>query len=692
MPSNRISSLPLRPNLIAPQEESRAQPGASSSRHHRTRTSEPRPEPRKRPDPIKQGKEQVYLSAKRGPIIDLNMEVTQPLAECRHLAFNYLFGDEPTGLRGGKDFLDRMVRSKPDLQNFYAHPSNPHARADNGTDELEFRTGRNNPLLTPAHFGRWLDDMVRQVVDKRLPEARVMLRTYNHDMPVHIQNKGHRITVAFYDPNDSNVHRRIERYPDKSIADVTFDQAFPDNEGYFKTGRYPFIQAVSADVGHPASDMKYFRNGSKSPVEADKKLLFSLWNVGSNQAFLGLCEYMSRKGLVGNKAVPYLQTKPELLRRFAQGVNDKTMNYELQHRSFKIMATGLSTLKVSPSVARQMLAPKVEGARNPIGCALHSKTSHPEFVTDYLKLLRVAGLRSADRFDVIRGEPTDNNVAVAMEHQKLNEFHRLFDELEKLRLDKGKLAGLLGARTSSGGTALGDAASFGHPEMVDAFVKRVSQSSALDKKEKHLLLQGKDSDADTCLQRAAAYEDAGCISAYLGALRSGDFSSRELGKLLGNPEQDQPNIIPDICLPPSDGWTPNAVANVKAMLVAYFGGIAALSLEPRTLQKVLAPGYAESNAVCRVISGNDPQVSAAFNAILDGLTPADAIDFVKGSTVHGRSTLDLLRKANDATLETGYFRLLDRQQQRLPAARTHERQYAEHQSAQFRRRHWVGEH
>ncbi|MCF7534269.1 hypothetical protein [Pseudomonas petrae] len=620
------------------------------------------------------------------------MEVTQPLVECRHLAFNYLFADEPTGLRGGKDFLDGVAKSKPDLQTFYTHPSDPHARADNGTDELEFRTGRNNPLLTPAHFPRWLDDMVRQVVDKGLPEARIMLRTYNHDLPVHIQNKDQRITVAFYDPNDTNVHRRIERYPDKSISDVTFDQAFPDNEGYFKAGRYPFIQAVSGDVGHPANDMKYFRDGSRLPVQVDKKLLFSLWNVNSSQAFLGLCEYMSRKGLVGSKAVPYLQANPERLRRFAQGVIDKTMNYDLQHRSFRVMATGLSTLKVSPSVARQILAPRVEGARNPIGCALHSKTSHPEFVTDYLRLLRVAGLRSADRFDVIRGEPGDNNVAVAMEHQKLNDFHRLFDELEKLRLDKGQLAGLLGARTSSGGTALSDAASFGHPAMVDAFVKRVSQSAALDKKEKHRLLQGKDNDVDTCLQRAAAYEDAGCISAYLSALRSGDFSSRELGKLLGNPEQDQPNIIPDICLSPSTGWTPNAVANVKAMLVAYFSGIAALSLQPRTLHKVLAPGEAESNAACRVISGNDPDVSAAFNAVLDGLPPADAIDLIKGSTAHGRSTLDLLRTANDAHLETGYFKLLDRQQQRLTATRAGERQHAEHQSDQFRRRHLVGEH
>lgn len=692
MPSNRISSLPLRSNLNAPQEESRAQPGPSSSRHRRTGTNGPRPEPRKRPDPIKPGKDQVYLSDKRGPIIDLNMEVTTPRVICRHLAFNYLFADEPTGLRGGKHFLDRVAKSKPYLQRFYDHRSDPHARADNGTDELEFRTGRNNPLLTPAHFGRWLDDMVRQVVDKRLPEARVMLRTFNHDLPVHIQNKDHRITVAFYDPNDTNVHRRIERYPDKSIADVTFDKAFPDNKGYFKAGRYPFIQAVSADVGHPANDMKYFRSGSRLPVEVDKTLLFSLWNVSSSQGFLGLCEYMSRKGLVGSKAVPYLRASPEQLRQFAQGVSVRTMNYDLRLRSFKIMATGLSTLKVSPSVAKQILAPKVDGPRNPIGCALHSQGPNPEFVTDYLRLLRDAGLRSADRFDVIRGDPGDNNVAVAMEHQKLNEFHRLFDELEQLRLDKGKLAGLLGARTSSGGTALGDAASFGHPAMVAAFVKRVSQSSALDKQEKHLLLQGKDSDADTCLQRAAAYEDTACISAYLSALRSGDFSSRELGKLLGNPEQDQPNIIPDICVAPRAGWTSIAMTNVREMLVAYFDGIAALSLDPRTLHKVLTPAHIKSNAVCRVLSGNDPDVSAAFHALLDGLRPADAIEVIKGSTAHGRSTLDLLRMTNDAHLETAYFTMLDRQQQRLSGTRAGDRQYAEHRSDPFRRRQWVGDH
>ncbi|MCD5990488.1 hypothetical protein KDX30_21655 [Pseudomonas sp. CDFA 553] len=694
MPLNHFLGLPLRP-VVRPRPESSShtrQPETSSSRTRRPKASGSRPQPRNRQDPIKPGKDEVYLSSKRGPIVDLNMEVTRPLAVCRHLAFNYLFGDEPADMRGGKDFLDRAAKSKAHLQAFYDHPSNPHARADSGTDALELIVGRNNPLLIPDKFGRWLDDTFRQVVDKRLPEARIMLRTHNHDLPIHIQNKGGRITLAFYDPNDSNVHRRLERYPDQSVADITFDKAFPDNSAYFEQGRYPFIQAVSRDVGHPADDMKYFRKGSRLPMEADRSLLNTLWAVSSLQAFLGLCDYMKRKGLVGSKATPYLSAPKKRLRDFAQGVDPKGLNHENQRLSLRVFVTGMAKLKVPSSSARKLLAPSIEKHRKPLGYSLHLPSRNPDFVADYLALLETARLNDADFFDVIRGDPNDNNLTVAMENQNAEDFHLLFDQLETLQPGKGRLARLLGATTANGQTAMADAASFGHADMISAFIARVSKCDLLDTQEKYRLLQGKDSEGDTCLQGAARYEEPACIKAYLDALASSGLRSREVVKLLGNPEQDQPNIIPDICVPPDGGWTATSIAVCNAMLAGYFEGIAALNLSPASLRKVLAPEQGNALAASRVIFAGDLQVTVAFNKILDGIPAADAIELIKGPASPGHSTLERLRSSNhpQPDHEALYFRLLDRQRRRtppVPAQRSGSQQYAQYQSDRFRRQH-----
>ncbi|WP_158099156.1 ShET2/EspL2 family type III secretion system effector toxin [Pseudomonas caspiana] len=692
MPSNNFFRLPLLP-AVRPRPESNSHtrhPEATSSRTRRPKASESRPQPRNRPDPIKPGKDEIYLSSKRGPIVDLNMEVTQPLAECRHLAFNYLFGDEPADMGGGKDFLDRAAKSKAHLQAFYDHPSNPHSRADAGTDQLELITGHNNPLLIPDKFGRWLDDMFSQVVDQQLPEARIMLRTYNHDLPIHIQNKGDRITLAFYDPNDTNVHRRLERYPDQSVSDITFDKAFPDNSGYFEKGRYPFIQAVSKDVGHPADDMKYFRKGSRLPMEVDKSLLKTVWGVSSLRAFLGLCDYMKRKGLVGSKAAPYLSAPASRLRDFAQGVDPKGLNHENQRLRLRVFVTGVAKLKVPSSTAKKLLAPSIEKNRKPLGYCLHLPSQNPGFVADYLALLDTVRLNDADLFDVIRGDPNDNNLAVALEHQKAGDFHLLFDRLETLELGKGRLARLLGATTASGQTSMADAASFSHPDMISVFIERVSQCDLLDTQERYRLLQGKDSDGDTCMQRAAAYEDSACINAYLNALASSGLRSREVVKLLGNPEQDQPNIIPDICAPPSTGWTATSFAASKTMLAGYFEGIAALNLSPASLRKVLAPEQEDALAASRVVLAGDPHVTAAFNKILDRLPPMDAIDLIKGPANPGHSTLERLRSSSifKPDHEALYFQLLDRQQRRgtpVLTQRSGSQQYAQYQSDRFRR-------
>lgn len=699
MPPNHFLGLPLRPAVrprpesTRPESSSHArQPEASSSRTRRPKASGPRPQPRNRPDPIKPGKDEVYLSSKRGPILDLNMEVTQPLAECRHLAFNYLFGDEPADMRGGKDFLDRAAKSKAHLQAFYSHPSNPHARADAGTDDLEIIVGRNNPLLIPAKFGRWLDDMFRQVVDRRLPEARIMLRTFNHDLPVHIQNKGDRITLAFYDPNDTNVHRRLERYPDQSVADITFDKAFPDNDAYFDEGRYPFIQAVSRDVTHPADDMKYFRTGSRLPMEVDRSLLRTLWGISSLQGFLGLCDYMKRKGLVGSKATPYLSAPKSRLKEFAKGVQPTGSSHENQHLRLRVFVTGMVKLKVPSSAAKKLLAPSIEKHRKPLGYCLHLPSRNPGFVAHYLELLETARLNDADFFDVIRGDPNDNNLTVAMENQNAEDFHLLFDQLETLQPGKGRLARLLGATTANGQTAMADAASFNHPDMISAFIERVSQCDLLDTKEKYRLLQGKDSDGDTCLQRAARFEEPACINAYLSALANSDMRSHEIVKLLGNPEQEQANIIPDICVPPDGGWTATSIAVCNAMLAGYFEGIAALNLSSASLRKVLAPEQGNALAASRVIFAGDPQVTAAFNKILDAIAPMDAIELIKGPASPGHSTLERLHSSNhpQPDHEALYFRLLDRQRRRsapVPAQRSGSQQYAQYQSDRFRRQH-----
>lgn len=693
MPSHHFLGLPLRPAVRPRPESSHARhPEASSAWTRRPKASEPRPQPRNRPDPIKPGKDEIYLSSKRGSIVDLNMEVTHPLAVCRHLAFNYLFGDEPADMRGGKDFLDRAAKSKAHLQAFYDHPSNPHARADAGTDHLELMAGHNNPLIIPGKFGRWLDDMFRQVVDQRLPEARIMLRTYNHDLPIHIQNKGDRITLAFYDPNDSNVHRRLERYPDQSVSDITFDKAFPDNSGYFEEGRYPFIQAVSKDVGHRADDMKYFRSSSRLPMDVDRSLLNTLWGVSSLRAFLGLCDYMKRKGLVGSKATPYLSAPGNRLREFAKGGEPKGSSHENQHLRLRVFVTGMAKLKVPSSAAKKLLAPSVEKNRKPLGYCLHLRSQNPGFVADYLALLETARLNDADLFDVIRGDPNDNNLAVAMENQKAGDFHLLFDRLEALQLHKGRLARLLGATTANGQTAMADAASFSHPDMISAFIERVSQCDLLETKEKYRLLQGKDSDGDTCLQRAAAYEDPICINAYLNALASSGLRSRDVVKLLGNPDQDQANIIPDICAPPGAGWTAKSFAACKTMLAGYFDGIAALNLSPASLREVLAPEQEDAVAVSRVIAAGDPEVTAAFNKILDGLAPIDAIELIKGPASPSHSTLERLRSSNNPKPdhEALYFQLLDRQQRRstpVVTERGGSQHYAQYQSERFRRQH-----
>lgn len=694
MPLNNFLGLSLRP-VVRPRPESGShtrQPEASSSKSRRPKASGSRPQPRNRPDPIKPGKDEVYLSNKRGPIVDLNMEVTQPLAMCRHLAFNYLFGDEPADVGGGKDFLDRAAKSKAHLQAFYDHPSNPHARADAGTDQLEQIVGHNNPLLVPDKFGRWLDDMFRQVVDKRLPEARIMLRTFNHDLPIHIQNKGDRITLAFYDPNDSNVHRRLERYPDQSVADITFDKAFPDNSAYFDEGRYPFIQAVSKDVTHPADDMKYFRKGSRLPMDVDRSLLRTVWGVGSLQGFLGLCDYMKRKGLVGSKAIPYLSAPVSRLRGFARGIDPDGLNHESQRLRLQVFVTGMTKLKVPSSAAKKLLAPSIEKNRKPLGYCLHLPAQNPGFVADYLSLLENARLNDADLFDVIRGDPNDNNLAVAMENQKADDFHLLFDRLESLQLHKGRLARLLGATTAHGQPAIADAASFSHPDMISAFIERVSQCDLLDTQEKYRLLQGKDSEGDTCLQRAARFEDPACINAYLRALANSGLRSDEVVKLLGNRKQDQSNIIPDICAPPITGWTATSIAAGKTMLAGYFEGIAALKLSPASLRKVLAPEQEDALAASRVIFAGDPQVTAAFNKILDAIAPMDAIELIKGPASPGHSTLERLRNSNNPKPdhEALYFRLIDRQQRRSPSApaqRSGSQQYAQYQSDRFRRQH-----